>query len=166
MPPGVQRGLPTTNPYSQTGKAGQWIGGKWVPAAGASNDADQINYRRAEADSAGAQGKGYASTYTDAQGRAHSIGTPAKTYAPGTSAADPTGFDTKMSQFGRFMGTFGNGGGSGSTTMTGRGGLSGSDQPRVALDTGAIAAGDAAITGHAWEVVVIVTRIGPHCDPD
>jgi hypothetical protein len=55
--------------------------------------------------------------------------------------AQPT-FGAQMSNFSQFMNKFGNLGGSGSSTSSGRGGLSGADQPRVQLDTNAIAEGD------------------------
>jgi hypothetical protein len=62
--------------------------------------------------------------------------------------AQPT-FGAQMSNFSQFMNKFGNLGGSGSSTSSGRGGLSGADQPRVQLDTNAIAEGDNAAFSRA-----------------
>lgn len=152
---GMSTGAPNT-PYSQSGTPGRWQGGLWIPAAGSENDADQIGYRRGEANSAADQGKGYSSSYTDSQGRVHSIGSPAKQYAPGASAADPTGFGTKMSQFQQFTNTFGNMGGS--SNLTGSGTLSHGDAPRVQLDTNAINAGDAAAFSKAKDTIGASTR--------
>ncbi len=70
------------------------------------------------------------------------------------SAADQKpDFQTQMNNFGNFMGRFGNMGGAGSSSLSGRGGLSGADSPRASLDTGAIAAGDAAAYSRAKDQV-------------
>jgi hypothetical protein len=150
--PGVVRGAPNTA-SSNTNTQGRWQGTKFIPSAGSANDAEQLNYLHGEANSAGSQGKGFSSNYTDSQGRMHSVGTPAKEYAPGTSAQDPTGFDTKMSQFGRFTNTFGNLFGGGNGNLSGSGTLTHGDAPRVQLDTNAINNGDAAAFSQAKDKV-------------
>ena len=142
--PGIVAGSPTT-PYTQTGQPGRWQGGRWIPAAGTINDVDQMRYLKGEADNATGANQSFAGTYTDSQGRVNHVNSPYK-------ENPTTAFNRSMDQFGQFMGRFGGGapgGGSGSLSMQAGGG----QQPRVALDTAAIDAGDRAAFSRAKDRV-------------
>lgn len=128
-----------TGATAMTPAPAQWQNGKFVPQAGAENDADQLSKMRADEANATRAGQQYAGKYTDSQGRVTNVNSPAQAPA----------FSQKMDDFSTLMSRFGNMGGT--SNFSSRGGLG--NEPRVSLDTNAIDAGDRAAFSQAKDKV-------------